>query len=221
MSSKGRGPAGGGAKSFFGTPPSPVVRLLERQPLPGGLWLESGAGNGGIIKAVNSVRSDVRWSAIEVRGSCLCDLHPLCAELVCADFMELGPQLIAKGRRWPVSVINPAFPIATMSVLLSLELCDWVAVLERSHWLSDHETRAATFHEMMPLYEYVIGRCDFDGRGGDSTTYSWFVFGPGDRKRTETIKRVLRRPTPAEAEIDKAVARANGLLLAKSEGRAA
>ena len=213
MSSTGRGKRGGGSKDFFGTPPSPVVRLLERHKLPGGAWLESGAGEGGIIRTITSLRSDVHWTAIEARERCRSSLQSVADEVVIEDFAEWAPSAIVRRRRWDVSVVNPAFPVASITAILSMELVDHLALLQRSSWLGDQVDRLDFYSTRMPAKEYVIGRIDFDGRGGDSTTYSWFVWEPGDRKNEVTQKMLLRRPTDAEQAIDKLSAKANAKLV--------
>jgi hypothetical protein len=70
MSSTKRGRQRNAADNYP-TPAWTVDRLFESLPLPGGAWLEPSAGEGAIISAVNDLRSDVRWCAVELRGECL------------------------------------------------------------------------------------------------------------------------------------------------------
>lgn len=50
---------------FYATPAWCVRRLLEGVNPPGGLWLEPCAGDGAIIRAVEEMRADVKWHAVE------------------------------------------------------------------------------------------------------------------------------------------------------------
>jgi hypothetical protein len=65
VSATNRGERGGGEHDFFPTPSWCTRRLIEQVSLPGGRWLEPGAGDGAIVRAVN--RKDVLWTAVELR----------------------------------------------------------------------------------------------------------------------------------------------------------
>src|SRR6185436_16791253 len=66
MSATGRGERlDKSGNDYYGTPHWCVDRFLEKIQLPSGLWVEPGAGKGNIIRAVNSIRNDIDWIAIE------------------------------------------------------------------------------------------------------------------------------------------------------------
>jgi hypothetical protein len=217
MSSTSRG----GKKSpadFYATPPWPVHRLLERLDLPPGWWLEPMAGEGHIIRAVNAVRSDVRWDAIELREECRVKLESL-ARTGIGSFFDCPPP--PETQRPVVSITNPAFSIAMEAILHSLKFAPWVIHLLRLNFLGSKK-RNAFFKEMMPDLYVVPDRisfaqslscktCDWaeiypldvevpklcprcESKVTVSTTdsieYAWFVFGP-ERKRRKGYIEVL------------------------------
>lgn len=185
---------------FYPTPAWCVEMLLAGLDLPGGAWLEPGAGDGAIIRATLALRGDVRFTAVELRDECRPDLVASGAdEVVIADFQSRAALFAAEGRRFRVAIGNPPFSAAEAFALLALELADHVVMLERLAWLSDAEVRRARFAELRPdLYD--IGRVDFNGEGGDSAVYAWHHWGPGDRRRTRGTYVPLERP-PATARL--------------------
>src|SRR5260370_30448823 len=63
---------------FYATPRWTVHRLLEVLHLPGGNWLEPGAGEGDLIRAVAETgRNDINWTALELRPECKSHLEKL------------------------------------------------------------------------------------------------------------------------------------------------
>ncbi len=192
MSSTNRGQRGGGEADFFPTPAFPVHRLLERLPLPGGRWLEPGAGDGAIIRAVNAARADVAWTAVELREECRTVLEETGAQVEIGNFHELA------GDRWQrafdVAMLNPPFSDALRFVTRCFALADWVVALERLNWIESQQ-RHEFFSACMPDI-YVVGRIDFNGGGGDSIPYAWFVWPPGDRRRARgTIELLAQTPS--------------------------
>lgn len=202
MSSTNRGQKGGGDAEFFPTPPWPTHRIIDRLPLPGGDWLEPSAGDGSIIRAVNELRGDVSWTAVEMREECRDDLLATGAEVHIAAFQRWAVGAIMRtkltGRRpFTVAPLNPPFSLALIFVELCLSLADHVVCLQRTPWILDAADRYEAFHNNMPD-DYRIGRVDFDGRGGDSVPYSWFHWGPDTRGRD--AGRLFPLPVTAPAE---------------------
>src|SRR5579859_3903717 len=186
MSSTRRGPKGGGDAEFYPTPPWPTTAILRRLPqLPGGRWLEAGAGDGAILRATQSIRSDVAWTAVELREECRAELIATGAEVHIAPFQPwAGARLLQPGApRFQIAIFNPPFSQALEFVRLCLQLADWVLCLQRLPWIGDHQDRHAFFSTNMPD-TYSLGRVDFDGRGGDSIPYGWFVWSPDERGRS-------------------------------------
>src|SRR6266852_476995 len=63
---------------FYATPRWTVHRLLEVLHLRGGDWLEPGAGEGDLIRAVAETgRNDINWTALELRPECKSHLEKL------------------------------------------------------------------------------------------------------------------------------------------------
>ena len=215
MSSTNRGQKGGGDAEFFPTPTFVVHRLLEKvfkchatTRLPGGLWLEPSAGDGSIIRAVNEwtkrAGPRVNWTAIEIREECRDDLMRIPnvgADTHTMSFQEwlrkqdaLQPHL---RRLYDVAILNPPFSQALIFVQGCLNRAEWVVCLQRINWLFDAKDNREFFRDRMPDV-YAIGRVDFDGRGGDSASYAWFVWPPvQDRKRSQGGFEILS-DTPRE-----------------------
>ena len=172
-------------------------RLLERLALPGGAWLEPTAGNGAIITTVNDLRADLEWTAVEAHQQCELALRATGAEVVIGDFLPTAAAFAAAGRHFRVALGNPPFSLAFATVQLCLEVADWVVMLEREPWLGDEEDRRAFFRNLVPDI-YDIGRIDFDGGGGDSVPYAWFVWPPDRRGRRRGSYEFLPRLDKAD-----------------------
>lgn len=90
MSSTGRG----GQRSpadFYRTPRWTVNAVLSALRLPEGRWLELGAGEGDIIRAVHARRCDVTWTAVELREECRPSLEATGAEVVISTIKRWTP----------------------------------------------------------------------------------------------------------------------------------
>lgn len=194
MSSTGRG----GERSpadFYRTPRWCISAVLSALDLPGGRWLELGAGEGDIIRAVNVRRNDVRWTAVEMREECRPLLEATGAEVIISTVKRWK----YLGEPFDVALFNPPFTFAFLFVLLALRIARHVVVLERSPWIGDARERRAHFSTRMPD-EYELGRVDFKGDGkSDSIPHSWSHWPPGekewfDRERTRGTKVLLPRP---------------------------
>ena len=202
MSSTNRGKKGGGDAEFFGTPFHIVHRLLERLVLPGGLWLEPSAGDGAIIRAVNEVRQDVNWRAIEIRKECMEPLHTIwnCQSVMLGSFQNYARAnaLREDGQdAFSVVIMNPPFSQAFIFVQRALELAEHVVCLQRINWLFDSEACRLYFRDHVPDI-YAVGRTDFDGRGGDSASYAWFHWREGQANRETGNFHILDKTPRAE-----------------------
>jgi hypothetical protein len=164
---------------FYATPSWCVDRLLEKLKLPGGNWLEPGAGEGNLIRAVN--RSDVRWTALELREECRPILEALSPrpEIVITDkFVAAGVEDRAKplhGRHFDVAFGNPPFSLAIEFVRESIKYADHVVMLLRLNFLGSRG-RCAFMQEHAPDVYVLPDRPSFDGKGTDSIEYAWFVW---------------------------------------------
>ena len=197
MSSTNRGNARNHA-DFYATPHWVVHRLLERLTLPGGTWLEPGAGEGNIIRAVH--RPDVRWTALELRAECRPQLETLepRPEVVITDkFVKklADDQKPLCGRRFDVALGNPPFSLALEFVQESLELADTVVMLLRLNFLGSSK-RAEFMRGHTPDVYVLPNRPSFTGKGTDSIEYAWFVWRHRDAGRSEG-KLTLLAETPS------------------------
>jgi hypothetical protein len=185
VSSTGRGPRLGGKDDFFVTPAWAVRRLLEDWKPPGGFWLEPGAGNGAIIRAVNDVRSDVSWLAAEIREEERPALEALTPLVSIGDFLtgpDLPPEVIEKVT---VVIANPAFSIAQEVIDVSRQLCPRAELmfLLRLNYVGS-EDRAEFMRRFPPDLRTLPNRPSFvPGGKTDSIEYAWMGWKPGRRER--------------------------------------
>lgn len=187
MSSTNRG-AERRPDDFYSTPAWAVHRLLEACPLPAGRWLEPCAGTGAIMHAVDAVRLDVEWSAVELREEERPKLLATTPRVRIGDYLAESP-----GLRFDVLLTNP--PFSLMVEFLERALCDaaYVVMLGRLAFLETAQ-RAPLFHAAQPDVYVLPDRPSFTNGPTDSCAYAWFVW-PPDRLRSTGTVRVLA-PTP-------------------------
>lgn len=174
MSAKGRG-SEVVPSEFYPTPAWCVRRILEALPLPGGRWLEPSAGDGAIMRAVNEVRSDVEWCAVEIREECRAGLLALTPLVTIADFVR-APECFDPGCQ--VAILNPPFSLALPFVdrLLTMRSVRWIVMLQRTNWL-ESEGRNAFLRQFTPDLYVLPNRPSFIGDGTtDATSYAWYVW---------------------------------------------
>ena len=224
MSSTNRG----GQRSeadWYATPPWVIHRLLDelhhvgiamrdvtsetsvRTMMPSGRWLEPCAGDGELIRTVNSRRSDVVWSACELREEMRSNLEPL-IKVTATETLLMGDFLQARlddfgGKKFNVAITNPPFSIALPVVKKCMELADMTIMLLRlNFWGSDERQ---TFMKRFPPHTYVLPNRPmfslnkFGKPGTDSPEYAWMVWGSDAWFETATCGdiKVLNR-TPKE-----------------------
>lgn len=182
LSSTGRGPRLGGPEDFYRTPSWTVRRLLEAWHPPGGLWLEPGAGSGSIIRAVNGVRSDVRWLSVEVRSEAIARLSKLCVETFAGDF--LGEKPIAPREDIAVVLANGPFNEAQRFIERSRVVAPnaTIAFLLRLNFVGSEE-RASFMRQFPPDIKTLPNRPSFTLRLTDSIEYAWFIWPPYARSQ--------------------------------------
>lgn len=173
---------------FYPTPKWCVDRLLDEVVLPGGRWLEPGAGTGSIIKAVNARRQDVRWTAVEINEDAAWDLDkiPGVTRVYPSDFMTLHPLHEINSAPFQVAIGNPPYSRAMEFVEKSFAYAQTVVMLLRLNFLGSEER--ASFLRGYPPDVYVLpNRPSFTGKGTDSIEYAWFVWS-SPTKSSGTIK---------------------------------
>lgn len=212
MSATGRG-AVRAVQNFYPTPAWCVRRLLEGLALPGGRWLEPGAGDGAIIRAVNAVRSDVTWTAMELREECRPALDATLRvkhgnELVIGDFLAPPPlrepdelwRPIDDLGRFAVALGNPPFPLAIPFVEAALRVADVVVMLLSTGILGSEE-RASWWPTHAADQLVIPDRISFRGSGSDTTTCAWFVWYADQLHRPWSRYRVLPH-TPRSEQLE-------------------
>ena len=160
----------------YPTPLYCVRRLLEALPLPGGHWLEPSAGDGSIIRAVNELRADVQWAAVEKRLSCMARLAELPGTRHCIDDF-LGWNSISARATWPqhfdVALGNPPYSWAQEFVERCLGLADHTVMLLRLDFMASAKRHGWLLRNPFDLY-VLSNRPQFRFDGSDKTEYGWF-----------------------------------------------
>ena len=181
---------------FYATPRWTVHRLLEVLHLRGGDWLEPGAGEGDLIRAVAETgRNDINWTALELRPECKSHLEKLKPrpEIIITDKFIGAPERERplRGRRFDVAFGNPPFSLAIEFIRECFEVADRVVFLLRLNFLAT-SSRSRFMRTYAPDIYVLPQRPSFNGRGTDSQEYAWFVWGlPVSRRRNTGIVRVL------------------------------
>ena len=170
---------------LYETPPWVVDRFLDyfeqegNDLLPGGRWLEPGAGSGAIIRAVNNRRNDVRWSAVEILPELEKDLRPVCEDVYIGDFLGMSVDRFG-GEQFKVALGNPPYSLAWDFVQRSMRLAEQTAVLLRLNFWESAERRE--FLAEYPPDTFVLPQrpcfaLNKHGKpGSDATAYAWFLF---------------------------------------------
>ena len=217
----------GGKRSPSDNYPTPafcVHRLLDRVPLVGdGIWYEPCAGEGAIIRAVESWRSGrlegIDWYANELRSEAVPTLEKVVPRerITVGDYRDiLFPPLtnaIGLERPWDeaapnsqdVSVVitNPPFRLAMDVINQSLTSFPHASLvlLLRLNFLGSEDRQP--FHRDFAPDVYVLpNRPSFrpSARGKhstDSPEYAWFCWGPSPRRRAVGEYQILDT-TPLE-----------------------
>ena len=178
---------------FYETPAWCVHRFLEAARLPGGLWVEPSAGHGATIRAVNSVRTDVKWAGFEIRQEAYPHLEPLVTNhgSVTMDFLKttfIDTPAVILG--------NPPYSLAMEFVTHALYSGAHVALLLRLNFVGSAK-RSKFFRECMPDVYVLPNRPSFTGGGTDATEYAWCHWLP-EHPRRQGIIEVLAETTAQE-----------------------
>lgn len=175
MSATGRG-AERSPADYYPTPAWCVLRLLEHVGLPGWDWLEPAAGEGHIIRAVESVLPNTAWSAIELREECGAPLRSMGLNttpggLVIGDFLSMKPVMRKHG--YDLALSNPPFSLAQEFVEQGLRFADEVIYLLRLSFLESQKRQAFFARVGVPDVFVLPERPSFTGEGTDSCAYAW------------------------------------------------
>jgi hypothetical protein len=198
VSSTGRGQRLGGEDDFYVTPSWCVRRLLEKWNPPGGVWLEPGAGNGAIVRAVQSVRSDVHFIAWEIREEERRGLVDLGCTTIIGDFLEPSDRSYGV----PVVIGNPPYSlaqefidrariVAPKALICYLLRVNYVGSKDRNPFMSAHP----------PDIKQLSNRPSFTDGHTDSIEYAWMIWPPGTRELGSF--QVLNLTPIAERKLDR------------------
>lgn len=178
MSSTGRG-FERRKDDYYATPSWCVDWLLPMIDLPGGRWLEPGAGDGAIIRAVSAHRRDIAWTAVELDSARAANMLVDTATTVLSrDFLETTlPE-------FSVAIGNPPFHLAQEFVEHAMRQAREVVFLLRLNFLGSQKRRAFFSRVGMPDVFVLSKRPAFIvGAGTDSCEYAWFRWPQSPRKR--------------------------------------
>lgn len=192
----------GGQRSvadFYPTPKWCVDRLLDRMVLPAGRWLEAGAGDGAIIKAVNEHPNygakRIRWTAVELRPECAPVLEHLIGKPpIIGDFLTAPTPDVP----FTVCIANPPFSLAESFLRVARQKADYVCFLLRLNFLQGSE-RAEWLVNDVPDVWLIPDRPSFTGDGQtDSVAYAWMVWSGYHRGKCKSSRFEILATTPSE-----------------------
>ena len=172
---------------FYPTPIPSIEAFLGAFPLMGGIEvLEPGAGSGNIIKTLQKY-GDFNIDAMEIRPEERENLQRLGVNVIIGDFLSMEIE-----KRYDLVIGNPPFSQAMEFVDKSLGLLKpggMLIFLLRTAFMES--TRRFPFwqepeHRLTGLYTLHI-RPSFTGHGTDATSYSWFIWQPGNMLQTIKI----------------------------------
>lgn len=164
------------AEDYYPTP-AWCVRALRRHledDLPGGVWLEAGAGDGAIARAFAD-RTDVTFDLVELRPEAAAVLEPLRArghriECPCDYLARPAPTEL-----YEVAIGNPPFSLAERFVAKLLAEARMVVLILPLQWMG--AVSRARFHRDVPADVYVlVPRPKFSGAGNDMRDVAWWVW---------------------------------------------
>lgn len=190
------------AADYYPTPGWCVERLLEAVRLPGGVWLEPTAGDGAIVRAANASRfrhalPAVEWHAVELEARHEPALRSAAgANVRIGSFLDyIPPARIGID----VVILNPPFRIATDVIERALSFRPKLVVaLLRLNYLGS-ERRADWMRSNAPDVHVLPNRPVFDGRGGDSVEYGWFVWFGGATRSAGVVSVLASTPREQRA----------------------
>lgn len=162
---------------FYPTPREAIETLIASPwlKLPGGTWLDPCAGTGRIPSVVNSLRSDVAWTMVEIDARHEPTLTAIARDvdaLHIENFLAIAPGSAAAD----VLIMNPPFSHALDFVMHGMSMAPTVIMLQRLNWLGP--ARAEWLRRNQPDVYVLPKRPSFTADGStDATEYAWFVWG--------------------------------------------
>ena len=157
-------------------------RILEAIELPlKGRWLEPCAGNGAIIRAIETMEGSeaIEWTAVEIRRAPLkrLDASSPNVEVVQGDYLAMPGHDDANF--YDVAITNPPFLHAMAFVSRCRYMSRHTVMLLRLNFIAS-EGRAAFMRDTRPDVYVLPNRPSFVGGGKtDSIEYAWFHWHAG------------------------------------------
>jgi hypothetical protein len=132
----------------YPTPAWPIRRLLERVELPRGNWREPCAGDGAIVRVVDSVLGPQQWHLIDIRDTS----EQLRLAAPTADINAPADYLTGSLDSVDVVMTNPPFSLAERVIKQALTEAPWVVMLLRLNFLGSDDRSSWLRHEMPDIY---------------------------------------------------------------------
>lgn len=164
----------GGVHEACETPGWVVDQAYDRifAAMPGGRWLEPGAGRGNIIRAINRHRSDVEWTAAEIREECRAPLEETGALVAIGDFLKMETS-----STFDVCAGNPPFSLAESFVEKARSMARQTVLLVKVALLEGGKRQAWLDRIGQPEEIHVLPhRPAFVGGHSDSCVYAWMTW---------------------------------------------
>ena len=175
-------------QDFYSTPTSAIESILNEFSLGDGIdVLEPGAGNGNIIQCLQKKYNNLAIDAIEIRQDEYNALKQLGVNVVIDDFLNMQ---ISK--KYDLIIGNPPFSLAIKFINKCLNLLKpggtLIFLLRTAFMESDRrfDFWQKEKNQLTGLYT-LHKRPSFTGKGTDATSYSWFVWQPGNKMQTIKI----------------------------------
>lgn len=228
-----RGERGGGASEFFETPAAAVHAFLDHPACPlqqapdNGIWLEPCAGEGAIVRAIQSYEhlsyNDAGWAVAEIRPECLPALEALpnlvAPPAICDFLADEGTERI-----FDFAIFNPPFSKAMEFLQACLKRARTVVMLQRVGFL-EGEDRNGFLRRCPPDLFVLTSRPSFDSRGSDAACYGWYVWRSEELERRSGAlhilewksKKIEKPKKEAEQKISKREHASAGVKLVKTD----
>jgi len=110
-----------------------VRALLATVQLPGGEWFEPAVGDGAIVKAVNEIRQDIRWTISDKVAHWI---DPIATSYFNLEFGSAG---VHGDKSFRVVITNPPFSQALEFVQGAMKDGKIVVMLLRLNWLASQK----------------------------------------------------------------------------------
>lgn len=190
---------------FYPTPQWAILRFLEKahNRLPSGYWVEPAAGNGALVKTVQSFGQGYEnnhWHLVEIQEKFEGELKNISSSVHIGNFMKHSlPQsaLNPKTKKADVVITNPPYKEAEPMIKHARQLSNAVVMLLRINFLSS-EKRHSWLSGNAPDVYVLPNRPSFRGKGTDATDYAWFLWDDKSNGKIFFLDKTSRESRAAE-----------------------